>query len=141
MFGRTGDVRMTDVVQTSGAVGSLTGSTSADPIWGCLHRTGVNDTSKAQIASITDRIDKRLAAISEHQAAIRAELRELTSLQPDHPSDSLLTIDDACSRLHVSRATMFRLMVEDCDLQWLKIGRRTLFRPEDITAYTAAKEE
>lgn len=34
---------------------------------------------------------------------------------------------------------MFRLMTEDCDLQWLKIGRRTLFRPEDITAYTEAK--
>ena len=130
---------MTDVVQTGGAVGSLTGSTSADPIWGCVHRTGVNDTSKAQIASITDRIDKRLTAISEHHAAIRAELRELNSLQPDHPSDSLLTIDQACARLHVSRATMFRVMAEDPDLRWLKIGKRTLFRPEDITAYTAAK--
>jgi hypothetical protein len=75
----------------------------------------VNDTSKAQIASITDRIDKRLAAISDNQAAIRAELHELNSLEPDHPSDSLLTIDEACSRLHVSRATMFRLMPEDTD--------------------------
>ena len=130
---------MSDMVQTSGAVEGLTGFTSAPPIRGCRHRTGVSNNSKAQIASITDRIDKRLAAISEHQAAIRAELRELNSLQPAHPSDSLLTIDDACSRLHVSRATMFRLMVEDCDLQWLKIGRRTLFRPEDITAYTEAK--
>ena len=130
---------MTDVVQTSGAVGGLTGFTSAPPIWGCRHRAGVSTNSKAQIASITDRIDKRLAAISDHQAAIRADLGELNSLQPDHPSDSLLSIDEACARLHVSRATMFRLMIEDSDLQWLKIGRRTLFRPEDITTYTAAK--
>ena len=130
---------MTDVVQTSGAVVGLTDSTSADPIGGCLHRTDVNHTSKAQIAAITDRIDKLLAAISEHQAAIRAELRELNSLQPEHPSDSLLTIDQACARLHVSRATMFRVMSEDPDLRWLKIGKRTLFRPEDITAYTTAK--
>ena len=130
---------MTDVVQTCGAVGGLTGFTSAPPIRTCRHRTGVSTNSKAQIASITDRIDKRLAAISDHQAAIRAELRELNSLQPDHPSDSLLSIDEACARLHVSRATMFRLMIEDSDLQWLKIGRRTLFRPEDITAYTEAK--
>ena len=34
---------------------------------------------------------------------------------------------------------MFRLMAEDRDLHWLKIGKRTLFRPEDITTYTAAK--
>jgi excisionase family DNA binding protein len=95
--------------------------------------------ARAQIATITDRIDKRLAAISEHEAAIRAELNQLNSLEPDHPSDSLLSIDEACAWLHVSRATMFRLMSEDGDLRWLKIGKRTLFRPEDIAAYTLAK--
>jgi excisionase family DNA binding protein len=95
--------------------------------------------ARAQIATITDRIDKRLAAIAEHEAAIRAELNRLNSMEPDHPSDSLLSIDEACARLHVSRATMFRLMSEDRDLRWLKIGKRTLFRPEDITAYVAAK--
>lgn len=51
-------------------------------------------------------------------------------------SDSLLTIDQACARLHASRATMFRVMSEDPDLRWLKIGKRTLFHP---TAYTTAK--
>jgi hypothetical protein len=30
-------------------------------------------------------------------------------------------------------------MSEDRDLWWLKIGKRTLFRPEDITAYNVAK--
>jgi len=130
---------MSDMVQTSGAVEGLTGFTSASPIRGCRHRTGVSTNSKAQIASITDRIDKRLAAISDHQAAIRAELRELNSLQPDHPSDSLLTIDEACSLLHVSRATMFRLMTDDRDLRYLKINKRTLFRPEDIEAFLEAK--
>ena len=94
----------------------------------------MRDQARAQIASITDRIDKRLAAIAEHEAAIRAELSQLNSLEPDHPSDSLLSIDEACAQLHVSRATMFRLMSEDRDLRWLKIGKRTLFRPEDITA-------
>jgi len=99
----------------------------------------VRGQARAQIASITDRIDKRLAAIAEHEAAIRAELCQLNSLESDHPSDSLLSIDEACAPLQVSRATMFRRMSEDRDLKWLKIGKRTLFRPEDITTYIVAK--
>lgn len=131
---------MTEMVQLRGANEGLRRSGSRSLPEGCLHRTFVRlENARAQIATITDRIDKRLAAIAEHEAAIRAELSQLNSLEPDHPSDSLLSIDEACARLHVSRATMFRLMSEDRDLRWLKIGKRTLFRPEDITAYIVAK--
>jgi hypothetical protein len=34
---------------------------------------------------------------------------------------------------------MFRLMTNDPDLRYLKINKRTLFRPDDIEAFLEAK--
>jgi len=92
----------------------------------------VTRTSAATIASIAERIESRLAAMAGLEAAIREDLALLAFVDDPHPANALLTIEQASERLHVSRATMFRLMTDDPDLRYLKINKRTLFRPEDI---------
>lgn len=96
-------------------------------------------TSAATIASIAERIESRLAAMAGLEAAIREDLALLAFVDDPHPANALLTIEQASERLHVSRATMFRLMTDDPDLRYLKINKRTLFRPEDIEAFLEAK--
>ncbi|HEY5437262.1 MAG TPA: hypothetical protein VIK13_18680 [Candidatus Limnocylindrales bacterium] len=51
------------------------------------------------------------------EAAIREDLALLAFVDDPHPADALLTIEQASQRLHVSRATMFRLMTDDPDLR------------------------
>ena len=50
-------------------------------------------------------------------AAIRAELAQLATLGDGRPSGALLTPEKAAEYLGVSRATVFRLMTDDPDLQ------------------------
>jgi len=82
-----------------------------------LHREDMNDTSSTKIASIAERIESRLAAIGGHEAAIRADLAQLASIRTDEPSDALLDVDETCKHLQVSRATLFRLISSDPDLE------------------------
>jgi hypothetical protein len=133
--------RMTKSVQFGGAFGGLRRSlgASASPIGPCRHRASVNTNTLAFNASISGRIESRLTAIAEHEAAIRAELALLANLDDGRLPGALLTVQKAADFLGVSRATVFRLMTDDPDLVFLKINHRTLFRPEDLTAYAAAK--
>ena len=130
---------MSTVVQLSGAVRPRRRSRTPYPIWVCPYRASVTRTSAATIASIAERIESRLAAMAGLEAAIREDLALLAFVDDPHPANALLTIEQASERLHVSRATMFRLMTDDRDLRYLKINKRTLFRPEDIEAFLEAK--
>ncbi|HYN29356.1 MAG TPA: helix-turn-helix domain-containing protein [Dermatophilaceae bacterium] len=93
--------------------------------------------TSAELRSIADRIDERLKAMAEHEAAIRADLEVLASVTLPAGDDHLLDVGAAASWLGVSRATMFRLIRNDADLRHVKVGKRTLFRPEDLRSYGA----
>jgi excisionase family DNA binding protein len=49
-----------------------------------------------------------------------------------------MKVDEAARFLRVSKASIYRFIGEDPDLEYLKIGTRTLFRREDFVAYLAA---
>lgn len=126
------------VVQLSG-VGGRWKSRTPYPIRGCPYRASVSRSAAVTIASIAERIESRLAVMSNLEAAIREDLALLAFVDDAHPANALLTIEQASERLHVSRATMFRLMTDDPDLRYLKINKRTLFRPEDLELFLEAK--
>ncbi|EBM0725486.1 helix-turn-helix domain-containing protein, partial [Salmonella enterica subsp. enterica serovar Senftenberg] len=48
-----------------------------------------------------------------------------------------LDVSAAAQWLGVSRATMFRLLRSDNQLRHVKVGNRTLFRPDDLRSYAA----
>jgi len=98
---------------------------------------GVTEMTSADLRSIADRIDQRLRSMAEHEAAIRADLEALASLTLPAADDHLLDVAAAASWLGVSRATMFRLIRNDPQLRHVKVGKRTLFRPEDLRGYAA----
>jgi predicted DNA-binding transcriptional regulator AlpA len=97
----------------------------------------VTEMTTADIRSIADRINQRLRSIDEHEAAIRADLEALTSLTSTPTDDRLLDVTAAAQWLGVSRATMFRLLRSDPALHHIKVGKRTLFRPQDLRTYAA----
>jgi excisionase family DNA binding protein len=98
---------------------------------------GMTEMASADLRSIAERIDQRLASMAEHEAAIRADLEALASLTLPAADDHLLDVAAAASWLGVSRATMFRLIRNDPLLRHVKVGTRTLFRPEDLRSYAA----
>ncbi len=103
----------------------------------CSLPDGVSEMSVTDIRAIAERIEQRLAAMAEHEAAIRADLDTLASLTLADDGDHLLDISAAASWLGVSRATMFRLIRNDPALRRVKLGKRTLFRPEDLKDYAS----
>lgn len=100
---------------------------------------GMAEMTAVTIRSIATRIEQRLRAIAEHEAAIRCDLAMLSALTPESRGDGLVDIAAAAGWLGVSRATMFRLLRDDPYLHHLKVGNRTLFRPEDLRAYAARR--
>lgn len=97
----------------------------------------VTEMSTAEVRSIAVRIEARLQSIAEHEAAIRMELEVLASLSSPAADDHLLDVAAAARWLGVSRATMFRLLRSDNQLPHVKVGKRTLFRPDDLRSYAA----
>jgi excisionase family DNA binding protein len=91
----------------------------------------------SDVRSIADRIEDRLRAMAEHEAAIRADLEVLASVTMPAADDHLLDVSAAAHWLGVSRATVFRLIRTDPELRHVKVGKRTLFRPEDLRRYAA----
>jgi excisionase family DNA binding protein len=55
-----------------------------------------------------------------------------TSRDPRYP-EALLSVQDACEMLGISRPTLFRLIGRG-ELSVVKLARRTLFRPADLDA-------
>lgn len=98
---------------------------------------GVTDMTTADVRSIADRIEMRLRSIAEHEAAIRTDLEALARMTSSPADDRLLDVAAAAHWLGVSRATIFRLLRSDPHLRHLKVGKRTLFRPEDLRTYAA----
>ena len=98
---------------------------------------GVTEMTTAEVRSIAVRIEARLQSIAEHEAAIRMDLEALASLSSPAADDHLLDVSAAAQWLGVSRATMFRLLRSDNQLRHLKVGKRTLFRPDDLRSYAA----
>lgn len=98
---------------------------------------GVTEMNTAEIRSIAVRIEARLQSIAEHEAAIRMDLEALASLSSPAADDRLLDVPAAAQWLGVSRATMFRLLRSDNQLRHVKVGKRTLFRPDDLRSYAA----
>ena len=97
----------------------------------------MTDMTPSDIRMITECIDQRLRSMAEHEAAIRMELDALVSLSLSGPDDHLLDVAAAAAWLGVSRATMFRLVRGEPRLACVKVGKRTLFRPEDLRTYVA----
>lgn len=98
---------------------------------------GVTEMTTAEVRSIAVRIEARLQSIAEHEAAIRMDLEALASLSSPAADDHLLDVSAAAQWLGVSRATMFRLLRSDNQLRHVKVGNRTLFRPDDLRSYAA----
>lgn len=99
----------------------------------------VTEMTSSELRSIAERIEARLQSIAEHEAAIRVDLEALASLTSPAASDHLLDVSAAAEWLGVSRATMFRLLRTDSQLRRVKVGTRTLFRPDDLRSYVAAQ--
>lgn len=99
----------------------------------------MTNMTSTDVHAIVERIDRRLGLIAEHEAAIRADLATLGSLSLTPPDDRLLDVSAAAVWLGISRATMFRLLRSDPELRHVKVGSRTLFRPEDLRGYTARR--
>lgn len=110
-------------------------TTSADPV----ALGGVTEMTTSEVRLIAERIEARLASIAEHEAAIRTDLEVLASLTSPAADDHLLDVATAAQWLGVSRATMFRLLRTDTLLRHVKVGKRTLFRPDDLRAYAAGQ--
>ena len=104
---------------------------------GSCSSDGVTEMTPADIRFITERIEQRLRSMAEHEAAIRADLHALATLTVPAADDHLLDVATAANWLGISRATMFRLVRNDPLLRHVKVGKRTLFRPEDLRAYAA----
>lgn len=98
---------------------------------------GVTEMTSSEVRSIAVRIEARLQSIAEHEAAIRIDLEALASLTSPAADDHLLDVSAAAQWLGVSRATMFRLLRTDTQLRHVKVGKRTLFRPDDLRSYAA----
>jgi len=97
----------------------------------------MTEMTPADIRFITERIEQRLRSMAEHEAAIRADLHALATLTVPAADDHLLDVATAANWLGISLATMFRLVRNDPLLRHVKVGKRTLFRPEDLRAYAA----
>ena len=110
-------------------------TTSAKPV----ALGGVTEMTTSEVRLIAERIEARLASIAEHEAAIRSDLEALASLTSPAADDHLLDVAAAAQWLGVSRATMFRLLRTDTRLLHVKVGKRTLFRPDDLRAYAAGQ--
>ncbi len=100
---------------------------------------GMTEMTSSEVRLIAERIEARLALIAEHEAAIRTDLEALASLTSPTADDHLLDVAAAAQWLGVSRATMFRLLRTDTQLRHVKVGTRTLFRPDDLRAYAAGQ--
>ena len=108
---------------------------SADPV----ALGGMTEMTSSEVRLIAERIEARLASIAEHEAAIRTDLEALASLTSPAADDHLEDVAAAAQWLGVSRATMFRLLRTDTRLRHVKVGKRTLFRPDDLRAYAAGQ--
>jgi excisionase family DNA binding protein len=97
----------------------------------------MTEMTTTEVRSIAERIEARLQSIGEHEAAIRMELEALASLTSAPADDHLLDVSAAAQWLGVSRATMFRLLRSNTELRHVKVGKRTLFRPDDLRTYAA----
>lgn len=54
-------------------------------------------------------------------------------------AEQLLTVQEVCERLHVSRANVYRLL-KSGDLRAVKVGRCTRFRAEALDEWVRARE-
>lgn len=98
---------------------------------------GMTEPTSTDIRTIAERIHQHLSSMAEQEQAIRVDLETPASLAPAKTDDRLLDIAAAAAWLGVSRATMFRLIRSDPHLRHVKLGKRTLFRPEDLRTYAA----
>jgi hypothetical protein len=84
------------VVQLGGAGGPRWKSRTPYPIRVCPYRASVTRTSAATIASIAERIESRLAAMANLEAAIREDLALLAFVDEPHPGER--TADDRAGK-------------------------------------------
>ena len=68
---------------------------------------------------------------------VREELNAHAGDRPPEPNNSYLTVEDVTQRLRIGKTTLWKLR-RDGAIKGYTVGRRVLFRPEDVTALVEA---